>query len=136
MNYFTQISLIQKTLRTLEDSLRRTGRTQAVIDSVKNGDVLFVVTPEEMKQAGKILFTKQIKADVYAVGTSLQKVHDILDGRKFNNLHFDHRVIEGIIIGSIEKTFGDLTWFMKVNEERNTIYQYGKPTGRISYEKE
>lgn len=124
MNYFTQISLIQNTLITLEESLRQTGRSKAVLDSIKDGDILFVVTPEEMKQAEMTLRVKKIDAKVRAVGTSLQKVHDFLEGEKYNGVHFDHRVIEGIITGNIERTFKDILWFIKVNEERQNAKPY------------
>ena len=118
MNYFTQILIIQKTLRTLEDSLRGTGRTTSVLDSVKNGDVLFVMTTNEMAQARQQLQVRNIKADVFAVGTEMRKVADILDGRKFNNIHFDHRVIEGIINRDVECLFKNIQWFVNCNEER------------------
>lgn len=118
MNYFTQISLIKNSLRSLTDSLRGTGRTVSILNSMGDNEVIFVVSSQDQADARRFFQMHRIKADAFAVGTDFEKIEYNLRSKTYKKIHFDHRLIESMVSRSIENLNGHINNIVELNDAK------------------
>lgn len=118
MNWFTQISMVKNSLKSLTESLRGTGRTVSVLSSMGDNEVIFVVSSQDQADARRFFQMHRIKADAFAVGTDFEKIEYNLRSKIYKKVHFDHRLIESMVSRSVENLTSHINSVVELNDAK------------------
>lgn len=104
MNAFAIIQVTRNTLGNLFNNvLRSSGRTDSILREVKNGSIVVVVDSRDgeyiKRRAREKGMSIEYVCDKYG---NLSKIHELVRGRKFTSVHFEHRFVEKMIEGHLD----------------------------------